>query len=248
MLRTIRMIDLFAVAAAAAALAPTAARPHDPGAPSEVVAEALFLCDHLPPGGRDLNLSVAVLRADPDPATGAAGLALAPRAQLAMAISGRVGFTADVGIAAAGRPIDAPGASLKLLLRAPAPDRTGLAASVDVFGSTRALGETEAGLGLGAIRSFGRAALRAGASVATAVGAWSPHLHGGASAAAALGGRWRALAEVVGDLGRGGAALSVGPTVKLAIDDGTALMAGALFPLAGAAPAPTFALQLTRAL
>jgi hypothetical protein len=246
--RRVLLLALLAAVAAAAALLPAAARPHDPGASAEVVAEALFLCDHLPPGGRDLNLSVAAHRAQPDPATGAAGLALAPRAQLAMAISERVGFTADVGIATEGRPIDAPGASLKLLLRPPLAGRTGLAASLDVFGSTRALGESEVGVGLGAIRSFARAALRAGASVATPLGAWSPHLHGGASAAAALGTRWRALAEVVGDLGPGGASLSVGPAVKLAVDDGTAVMAGALFPLTGGGAGPTFALQLTHGL
>ncbi len=142
----------------------------------------------------------------------------------------------------------APGASLKVLLRSPAEGRTGLAASLDVFGSTRALGASEAGVGVGAIRSFGRAALRAGASVASGVAAWSPHLHAGASAAAELGSRWRALAEVVTEVGRGAPALAVGPTVKLAIDGGTAVMAGALFPLAGVAAGPTLAVQVTRAL
>jgi hypothetical protein len=235
-------------ALAAAALLPLAARPHEPAIPPEVVAEALFLCDHLPPGGRDLNLSVAIRRRDPDPASGAAGLAVAPRAQLAIALSERVGLTADAGIATEGRAIDAPGASLKLLLSRPVPGRTGLAASLDLFGSTHALRETEAGLGLGAIRSLGRLALRAGASAATGVSSWSPHLHAGASAAAALGARWRALVEVVADVRAGAAALSAGPTVKVALGDATALMAGALFPATARAPRPTLALQLTRAL
>jgi len=233
---------------AAAALLPLVARSHDPAAPPQVVAEALFLCDHLPPGGRDVSLSVAVRRRDPDPATGAAPLALAPRAQLAMALSDRVGFTADLGIAAEARPVDAPGASLKLLLQPPAPGRTGIAASLDVFGSTRAMADTEAGLGLGAIRSFGRFALRAGASVASGVASWSPHLHAGASAATALGGRWRALLEVVTDVGAGAATVSAGPTVKLALGDATAVMAGALFPVTATGAGPTFAFQLTRSL
>src|SRR5512138_1602107 len=82
--RRARRLVLLALALGAALL-PLAARPHDPSAPPELVAEALFLCDHLPPGGRDVNLSVAMHRAAPDPITGAAALALAPRAQLAMA-------------------------------------------------------------------------------------------------------------------------------------------------------------------
>lgn len=234
---------------AAAALLPLAARSHDRTAPPpEIVAEALFLCDQLPPGGRDVSLSVAVQRADADPATGAAPLVLAPRAQLAMAITERLGFTADLGIATEGELVNAPGASLKLLLQEPLPGRTGLAASLDVFGSTRALGETETALGLGAIRSFGRIALRAGASLASGVTRWTPHLFAGASAAAALGPRWRALAEVVTETAHGEATVSAGPTLKLAVGEGTTVMAGALFPVTPGAPAPTFAFQLTRSL
>ncbi|HET8541305.1 MAG TPA: hypothetical protein VFL83_15625 [Anaeromyxobacter sp.] len=239
---------LLLAAVAAAALLPLAARSHEPAAPPLVVAEALFLCDHLPPGGRDVNLSVLVRRREADPDSGGAQLAFAPRAQLAMALSDRVGFTADVGIATEGEVVHAPGASLKLLLRPAAPGRTGLAASLDVFGSTHALGETEAGLGLGAIRSFGRVALRAGASVASGVASWSPHLHAGASAAAAIGARWRALAEVVADVAGGSALVSAGPTLKLALGDATAVMAGALFPVTRGAGSPTVAFQLTRAL
>ncbi len=233
---------------ASAALLPAAARPHDASAPPELVAEALFLCDHLPPGGRDVSLSVTAHRSEPDPVTGAAALALAPRAQVALAISERLGVTADVGFVAEGQAVDAPGASLKLLLQPPEPGRTGIAASLDVFGSTRALGETEAGLGLGAIRALGPIALRAGASVATAVASWTPHLHAGASAATALGDRWRLLAEVVTDVARGMADVSAGPTVKVAIGEATAVMAGALFPVSPGAGAPTFAFQVTRSL
>ncbi len=235
------------LAAVALALLPATARARDPDAPGELVAEALFLGDPLPPGGRDVNLSVTATRAPADPRTGAAPVAVAPRAQVAIGLSERIGFTADVGLSG-GSAVDAPSASLKLLLVPPAPARTGIAASLDVFGSTRAFGESEAGLGAGLIRSLGPVALRASASLASAVGAWTPHLHAGASAAAALGARWRALVEVVSDVGAGAAALSAGPTVKLALDDRTSLMAGALFPVTPGAGAPTFALQLGRSL
>jgi hypothetical protein len=249
MLITIRRINgLAAALATAALLLPPVARSHDPGTAPQVVAEALFLCDHLPPGGRDVSLSVAVQRREPDPVTGASGVALAPRAQLAMGLSERVGFTADLGIATEGQAVHAPGASLKFLLRPPLPGRTGLAASLDVFGSTRAFRETEAGLGVGAIRAFGRFALRGGASVASGVGTWGPHLHAGASAAVALGSRWRALGEVVTDVAGGGVMVSAGPTLKLALGDSTAVMAGALFPVAARAATPTYAFQLTRSL
>lgn len=253
--RALRAVPLAALAAAA--LLPLAARAQDVvlaaaregGSPApEVVAEALFLCDHLPPGGRDVNLSVSVQEGEADPVTGETDLYLAPRIQLAMAITERVGFTADVGFATGGEALDAPGASLKVLLRDGAPGRTGLAASLDLFGSTHSLEETEAGLGLGAIRAVGPVALRAAASVATGVSSWSPHLHAGASAAYELGARWRLLGEVVADVAAGEALLSAGPTVKVALGERTSLMGGALFPVDQPGAAPTFAFQLTQAL
>jgi hypothetical protein len=242
---------------ALAVLLPLAARPDDATAgiaaraeapAPEIVAEAHFLCDPMPPGGRDLNLSVVVEEGEPDPETGDASLVTFPRLQLAMALGDRWGLTADVGLAAGGGALDAPGASLKLLLRAPDAGRTGLAASLDLYGSTHSLVESEAGLGLGAIHSLGRVALRAGASLATGLSGWSPHLHAGVSAAVALGDRWRALAEVVTDVAGGEAVVSAGPTVKLALGERTALMAGALFQVGPDAAAPSFSFQLTQAI
>ncbi|HSN92004.1 MAG TPA: hypothetical protein VLS93_12310 [Anaeromyxobacteraceae bacterium] len=240
--RTRRILLL--LLAAAAVLAPLLARSQEP----ELVAEAHFLCDTLPPGGRDVNLSVVLAEGEPDPATGEASLTAYPRVQLAVALGERVGFTADVGLAAGGElGLDAPGAALKVLLRSPEGGRIGLAASLDLYGSTHSLSETEVGVGLGAIRAVGPLALRASASVASGIRSWSPHLHAGASAALALGERWRALAEVVAEVGSGEVALTAGPTLKLALGERTTLMAGALLPLGGSA-SPVFSLQLARSM
>lgn len=217
-------------------------------APS-LVAEALFLCDPLPPGGRDFNLVVAVARAEPDPATGRAAFAVLPRLQLALALGERVGLAAEVGISAAGSlALDSPAASLKVLVREPGEGRTGLAANLDLYGSTHSLVETEAGVGLGAIRGAGPVTLRASATLASGVRAWSPHLHAGASAALALGPRWRALGEVVADLRPEAMTVSAGPTLKVALGESTTLMAGALFHLSGGPRLATFATQLGQAL
>jgi hypothetical protein len=258
--RRLRLL-LAALLALAAALSPLLARAteaeagHDlvAGAPApepldrtEVVAEALFLCDPLPPGGRDLSLSVSIAEGERDPAA-APALHAFPRLQLAMALGARVGFTADVGFGTGGDVfVEAPGASLKVLLREPGVGVTGLAASLDLFGSVRALGETEAGLGMGAVHALRGVTLRAAASFATRITAWTPRLHAGASAAVALGDRWRALAELVADVRAGEVALAAGPTVKVALGDRTALMAGALFPLG--AGLPTVTVQLTQSL
>jgi len=253
---------LAASVAAAALLAPPAARPQEASvrasprefapeaaeAPS-LVAEALFLCDPLPPGGRDFNLVVAVARGEPDPATGRAAFAVLPRLQLALALGERVGLAAEVGISAAGSlALDSPAASLKVLLREPGEGRTGLAANLDLYGSTHSLVETEAGVGLGAIRGAGPVTLRASATLASGVRAWSPHLHAGASAALALGPRWRALGEVVADVHRDGFAVSAGPTLKATLGEGTTLMAGALFQLSGGPRLAVFATQFGQAL
>jgi hypothetical protein len=214
----------------------------------ELVAEALFLYDALPPAGRDLNLSVAIAEGEPDESTGRTSVVALPRLQLAMALGERVGFTADVGFASNGEVVDAPGASLKVLLRAADAGRTGLAASVDLFGSTHALGANEAGLGLGAIRQVGRVGLRASAAIASGVTDWTPHLHTGVSAAVALGQRWRLLGEVVSEVAAGEATFAAGPTVKVSLGESTALMAGALFDVSSAAGTPVFTFQLTRSL
>jgi hypothetical protein len=227
-----------------------ASRDASPAATRELVAEALFLCDPLPPGGRDVNVSLGLAEGEPDPVTGQTKLVASPRAQLALALGERLGLTADVGLATEGDvELDAPGASLKLLLRDPRGGvRTGLSASLDLFGSTRALDETEAGIGLGAIRAVGPITLRGGASVASGVRDWTPHLHAGVSAALALGTRVRAVAEVISEVSGGDAALAAGPTVKLALGESTALMAGALFGLSRDAGMPVFVVQLTRSM
>src|SRR5512138_398227 len=247
MLRTVRNFIMGALALAAAAFPPGMARAAQQDAP-ELVAEALFLYDPLPPGGRDLSLSLALERAEADPATGARALVASPRLQLALGFGERVGLTADVGIAGGGRLLQAPAASLKVLLRPPRDGATGLAASLDVFGAADPLDPAEAALGLGAIRPLGRLALRASASVATSVSTWTPHLHGGLSAALALGSRWRALGEVVGEIEHGALALAAGPTVKVAVGERTALMAGALFRLAPGAAPPLVTVQLTQSM
>jgi hypothetical protein len=244
------MIRSFMLVLAAGAFLPAGIRAREPARADEpdVVAEALFLCDTLPPGGRDLNLSLALEEGDADPATGETRYTSSHRVQLAMALGERAGLTADVGIGNGGALVDAPGASLRLLLRAPDARTTGLAVSFDLFGSSHGLAGTEVGLGLGAIRAIGRFGLRTSASVATGVSSWSPRLHGGASAAVALGSRWRLLAEAVADVGGGDATIAAGPTVKLALGDHTALMVGALFPLGPSAGMTAFTTQLTRSM
>jgi hypothetical protein len=214
----------------------------------EVVAEALFLCDPLPPGGRDLGLSLAVVPDPADPQASQPALRAVPRLQLAMALGDRSGLTVDAGLGGGGELIQAPAASLKLLLRTPAPDRTGLSASLDLVGSTRSLTESEAGLGLGAIRQVGRFGLRASASLATRVTAWTPHLHAGASAAVALVPGWRGLVEVIAASGPRGLAVSAGPTLKVALSEGAALVVGALLPLGRVGPPPVLAFQVTQSI
>ncbi len=224
---------LLAPLLAASAAAPGVARAGEAPSPAPaLLAEALYLCDPLPPGGRDLNLAFAVEEGEPDPATGRSALVAMPRVQLALALSERLGLTADVGLAAGSSlGLDSPGASLKLLLRAPAEDRTGVAASLDLYGSTHSLAEAEVGVGLGAIRPLGPVTLRASASGASGVRSWSPHLHGGVSAAARLGSRMRALAEVVAEASPEGLAVSAAPGLKLALGEATSLLAGALLRL-----------------
>jgi hypothetical protein len=255
-MRTIRILKVSRAGAlralplllAAAASAPSPAWPHPPShpppapPPAETIAEAMFLCDPLPPGGRDLNLAVAVAPVV-DPVTGARAFASTPRLQLAMGLGERLGFTADVGLGTNGAALDTPGASLKLLLRAPEPGRTGLALSADLFGGTRDLSTSEAGLGLGAIRAVGPVTLRASASIASPVVSWAPHAQGGVSAALALGSRWRVLGEVVGTTDGRNGSLAAGPTAKVALSETSSLAAGVLVPLA--AEPPTFTIQVT---
>lgn len=238
-MRTIRSIVAVVSAGVLSSAPALAATP-----PAETVAEAMFLCDALPPGGRDLTLSVAVAP-PPGDAAGVRGFTAAPRLQLAVALGERAGLTADVGLGTNGSPLDAPGASLKLLLRQPGPDRTGVALSADLYGGSHDPRASEAGLGLGLIRALGRVTLRAGASVATPVAGLAPHLHGGAAAAVAVG-RVRLLGELVGMAAARETSWAAGPTVKVAVGDGAALSSGVLLPLAGGAP--TFTVQLAQGL
>ena len=201
----------------------------------------MFLCDALPPGGRDLTLSVAVAPVA-DPAMRASGFAASPRLQLAVALGERVGLTTDVGLGTNGSALDAPGASLKFLLRAPEPGRTGFAASADLFGGSHDPSASEVGFGLGAIGALGWVTLRAGASLATRVATFTPHAHGGVSGALAVGTRWRVLGEVVTMASAHAASYAAGPTVKVALGESASLAAGILFPLAS--EAPTFTIQL----
>lgn len=207
----------------------------------ELVAEAAFLAETLPPGGREVALSLS---------SGVTAPEFAPRASLALALGTRVGLTADVGVHRADSRLafDTPSASLRLLLREAGPGRTGVALSLDFFGSAHSVLETEAGAGLGVVRGLGPVTVRAALWGASGVRTFSPHTHAGLSAALALGERLRALAEVVADAQDGERALSAGPTVKAALDDQTSVMAGALFGLAGAGEPVTFYLQVTRAL
>jgi hypothetical protein len=166
--------------------------------------------------------------------------------QLALALGERTGLTTDVGLGTNGAVLDAPGASLKLLLRSVAPGRTGLALSLDLYGGSHAQSASEAGVGLGAIRSFDRVTLRAGGSLATPVATFAPHLHGGVSAALPLGGRIRVLGEIVGTASARAMSWAAGPTVKVALGAGSALSGGVLLPFSGAAP--TFTVQLAQGL
>ncbi|MFT3913923.1 MAG: hypothetical protein QM704_07355 [Anaeromyxobacteraceae bacterium] len=204
----------------------------------EIVAEALFLADTLPPGSRDFNLQLSVARDE------AHRLTTSPTLQFAAPLGERLGFTVDVGIPRDSGALENPAASLKLVLREAAADATGLSACADVYGSTHRAADTEVALGLGALRAAGPLALRASALVATGAGAWAPHLHAGASAALALSPRWRALAEVVAEVSRGGTVFSAGPTFKVALTDTFAVMGGALFEL-GKSALPVFTLQLS---
>ncbi len=176
---------------------------------------------------------VSAARGEPD-ATGRPALDLLPRLQLALALGDRVGLTAEVGLATGtALALDRPAASLKVLLREPEEGRTGLAMSLDLYGSTHSLSETGAGVGLGAIRALGPVTLRASATLASGLRTWSPHAQAGASAALQLGRAWRLLGEVVTELDSRGAVLSAGPTLKVSLGGGAALTAGALFRLTG---------------
>jgi hypothetical protein len=228
---------------ALAAAAPLVARPDD------VVAEAVFLADTLPPGGRDLNLALALAPVE-DPETGATHVAAVPRLQLAYALGPRLGFTVESGLSLDGARAPAvatPTASLKLLLREPGADRTGIAGSVDLIGAPDAWAASEVGVGLGAARALGRFTLRAAVWGMSAAGRFAPHAHAGVSVALQAGARVRLLAEAVGDVHRAGP-IGVGPTVKVALSDTTSLTAAVLLDVVGRPGFASAVVQLGRAL
>jgi hypothetical protein len=241
---------LAALGIAALGLFPGLARSEEPEREeSEIVAEALFLYDALPPAGRDLNLTLTIEEGGPDATTGRTEVAILHQVQLALPLGDRAGFTVDIGTPADGDgSLDDARASLKLLLRAPRAVRTGVAVSVDLFGSSSSLAESEIGFGVGAIRGAGPFAFRAGAGIATRVSSWSPHLSAGVSAAVVLGARWRALLEITTDVDGGEAVVSAGPTLKVELSERTALMAGALFQVSPGPATPGFTIQLARSL
>jgi hypothetical protein len=219
--------------------------PAEAVAGGEIVAEALFLADTLPAGSRDLSLSLALQRGEPDPVTGEREVAAFPRLQFAAPLGSRLGLLADVGIPADGGGIDDVVLAFKATLREAASGRTGFSASFDFYGSFDGDVENAAGVALGAMRPLGPVTLRASALAATAVSTWSPRLHAGTSAALALGARWRVLAEVMADVTREETVFAAAPTLKVALGESVALMAGALFELAPTPRSPVVALQLT---
>lgn len=224
---------------------------------SEVVAEAVFVPDTLPPGSVDLGLSLTLARGEPQTPGERAPLVTLPRLQLALPLGERLGATAEVGLVGATRPgtgvaLDTPALALKYTLREPAPGTAGLSASLELYGSVHSLRDTELGVNLGAIRALGPVTLRAATGLASTATRWSPHLHVGASVAAQLSAGWRLLGEAVGawplhpDEGR---SLSVGPALKRALGERAALTAGAVLGIAGEGRgALTGQLQLTVAL
>jgi hypothetical protein len=66
----------------------------------------------------------------------------------------------------------------------------------------------------------------------SAGGRWAPHAHAGLSVALQASARVRLLAEAVGDVHRAGP-IGVGPTVKMALAEGTSLTAAVLMEVVG---------------
>ena len=234
---------LFALAllllALAAALAPRVARAVE-REEQELVAEAAFVADTLPPGGRDLVASLGATSGDPG---------LSPRVQLAIGAGPRLGFTVDVGVAPArgGLALEAPAASVKLLLRAPGFDRTGVSLSLDLFGGPT-FAQSEAGLGVGLVRGVGPLTVRTALWGASPVGAFAPHAHAGASAALAAGSRVHLLAETVADLDGDAPAVAAGPTVKVQVAEAISFSASALLGMTAAADDAAVLFQLAHSL
>jgi len=216
-------------------------------AAGELVAEAAFLIDTLPPTGRELALALSSTGGGPEGATTAA------RLQAAFALSDRLGVTAGAGLASApgsGLALDAPALSVKWLLRPAAAARTGFSASLDVLAAPGEPGGAELVAGLGALRQLGPFTARAALGMASVAGALAPHLHAGGSLAFAPAGPWRLLAEAIGEwsLDRQERSFAAGPTVKYALSDTSALAASLLVELVPVVRPLSVVVQLTRAL
>lgn len=232
----------------ALAAAPGLAAAHgEAAAADELVAEAAFLIDTLPPTGRELALSLSSTGGGPEGATTAA------RLQAALALSDRLGVTASAGLASAPGSrlsLDAPALSVKWLLLPAASARTGFSASLDVLSAPGEPGGAELVVGVGALRQLGPFTARAALGVASVAGALAPHLHAGGSLAFAPGGPWRLLAESIGEWSpdREERSLALGPTVKYALSDRSALAASLLVEVVPVLRPLSMVVQLTRAL
>lgn len=224
--RAVRWLAILALAGASACGALARA--------DDLLLEAAFLADPIPPAGTDLNVSLAL---EPGEAGGPPGYQAQPRLQLATRLAPGLGLAVDGGLVRtpAGQLAAAPfAASLKLELAGAdaGPAGLGLHASAELQADPAAWPASEAGLGLGVSRAAGAVTWRATAWGMSAVGRWEPHAHAGLSAALALGARARLLVEAVADLRRHGSALGAGPTLKVELAPGTTLSAGALLGVA----------------
>jgi len=232
---------------ALAALFPRGARAGEPADDplSDVVAEAFFLGDPLPPGGPELSLVAA---GEPDE-RGAANLL--PSLQLALRPAPRVGLTVGVAVdpstGTASSGVHSPAGSLRVLLRSPEGGALGVATCLDLLGPGPGH-EVEAGVGLGLIQAVGGLTLRTALSVASPVTGWTPRLLAGASAATALASRWRLIAETLLEFEEGELELLAGPSAKVELGPDAALAAGALVDLRNPGSTPHFVLQVSLAL
>lgn len=202
----------------------------------DVVAEAMFLADTLPPSGRELDLAFALER---EPA---GDVVATPTLQLATSLGERTGLTVDADIGAGG--LEHAGAALKVLLREASPGTLGLSASASWHGPPGGGGDVS--LAVGALGQVGPVGLRATLLAVNGTSTWRPRPGAGLSAAVELHPGLRLLCEVVGERGPRGAAISAGPTLKLSVG-AAALLAGALVEL-GRPGHQAFALQVGRAL
>ncbi len=228
--------------------APAAARGE--AASEELVAEAAFLIDTLPPAGHELSLSFSS-------AAGAAGEpdVSAARLQIALALGERLGVVGSAGVArenspGAGPALDAPALSVKWLLLPPTARGIGLSASLDVLAAPGEPGGAELVAGVGALRQLGPVTARVALGLASTAGALDPHLHAGGSLAVAPLARLRVLAEAVGEWSTGGddTSLAVGPTVKYALSAETSLAASVLLGVAPAVQPLAAVVQIARGL